>query len=134
LPGDTPDIENELARDEVITGVLLPRTVAAEHSNYLKLRDRASFEFALVSVAAGLAIAEGTITQARIALGGVATKPWRAWEAERALVGEPAAEHTFKAAAEAAVAGARGYGHNDFKIPLAQRAVERALWNLVKTP
>lgn len=130
-PGETPDVENTLAHDEVITGVVLPRSAAAGHSAYLKLRDRASFEFALVSVAAGLSIADGLIAHARIGLGGVATKPWRAYDAEGALIGQPANERTFKAAAEAALAGARGYGHNDFKIPLAQRAVERVLTSLV---
>jgi xanthine dehydrogenase YagS FAD-binding subunit len=134
VPDTTPDLENVLAYDEVITGVVLPRTAAASHATYLKLRDRASFEFALVSVAAGLDIADGIITQARVALGGVATKPWHASEAERILIGNAAGEPAFKAAAQAALAGARGYGHNDFKIPLARRAVERALMSLLQTP
>jgi xanthine dehydrogenase YagS FAD-binding subunit len=134
LPGDTPDIENALARDEVIASVRLPRTSAAEHSMYLKIRDRASFEFALVSVAAGIVESEGAITQACIALGGVGTVPWRAVEAERVLTGEPPIESSFKRAADDALMGARGYGHNDFKIDLAKRAIVRALTSLVQAP
>ena len=131
LPGSTPDVETVLAHDEVITGVVLPHSAVAKNATYVKLRDRASFEFALVSVAAGLELSHGMIAQARIALGGVGTKPWRALEAERALIGKPAVGAMFKLAAETALYGARGYGHNDFKIPLATRAVERALASLV---
>ena len=134
LPGTTPDVENVLARDEVVTGIVLPRSAVARNATYLKLRDRASFEFALVSVATGLELSHGMIVQARIALGGVATKPWRALEAERALIGKPAVPSMFKLAAETALYGARGYGDNDFKIPLARRAVERALTSLVPQP
>lgn len=132
LPDDTPDIENDLKHDEVITGVSLPRTLFAEHSTYLKIRDRASFEFALVSVAAALEITGGIIQHARIALGGVAPVPWRAFQAERLLEGTPPEVGVFARAAQAALASARGYGHNDFKIPLAQRAIVRALLSLVQ--
>jgi xanthine dehydrogenase YagS FAD-binding subunit len=131
LPEDTPDIEHDLARDEIVTGISLRRTLLAERSMYLKVRDRASFEFALVSVAAALEILDGAIAQARIALGGVATKPWRAFDAEGALIGRSPSEQSFELAAEAALAGAHGQGHNDFKIPLARRAVVRALSHLV---
>jgi xanthine dehydrogenase YagS FAD-binding subunit len=133
-PGDAPDIENDLAHDEVITAVFVPRTSLCEKSVYLKLRDRASFEFALVSVAAALQLEERTITQARIALGGIATKPWRAHEAESVLSGHAPEKKVFEAAAQAALEGARGYGHNDFKIELAQRAIVRALFDLVPSP
>lgn len=134
VPGAAPDVENDLAHDEVITGISLPRTRVNERSTYLKLRDRASFEFALVSVAAGLELEGGSISQARVALGGVATKPWRAEKAEHVLTGEPPNEAVFELAAAAALAGARGYGDNAFKIVLAQRAIVRALASLVEAP
>ena len=130
-PGDTPDIEHDLAHNEVIAGITLPRTPLAAHSAYIKVRDRASFEFALASCAAALDVRDGTIAQARIALGGVATKPWRAHAAERALEGQPANVHAFESAAREALSGASGYGDNDFKIPLAQRVIARALSLLV---
>ncbi len=131
-PGTAPDVENDLAHNEVIAGITLPRTPLNAGGTYLKLRDRASFEFALVSVAAALEIRDGTIVQAHVALGGVATKPWRAHKAERVLEGEPANQAIFQLAAAAALADARGYGHNDFKIELAQRAIVRALTSLVQ--
>lgn len=131
IPGDTPDIENDLAHDEVVTGVSLARLPLCANSTYLKVRDRASFEFALVSVAAALNVSDGSISQARVALGGVATKPWRSPEAESALVGQAPTRETFETAAVAAVKDAHGYGHNDFKIALVQRAIVRALDTLV---
>lgn len=130
LPGDTPDVENDLHRGEIITGVWLPRSELSAKSLYLKLRDRASFEFALVSVAAALKVERGVIADARLALGGVATKPWRATAAEDVLRGKTTGSAAFAEAAEAALAGAHGHGHNDFKISLAQRAIVRALETL----
>ena len=127
LPGDTPHIENTLASDELITSIDLPPNPYAAHSVYTKLRDRASYAFALVSVAAGLELDGDTIKSARIALGGVAHKPWRLPEAEALLTGKPAAKESFLPVAEALFAGARGYEHNAFKIELGKRAVVRAL-------
>jgi xanthine dehydrogenase YagS FAD-binding subunit len=129
LPGDTPQLDTNLKRDELITAIDLPRTASAfaGHSYYLKVRDRASYAFALVSVAAALEVENGTIKQARLAMGGVAHKPWRAREAETILTGARANEQTFKRAADAAMQGARGYEHNTFKIELGKRAIVRAL-------
>jgi xanthine dehydrogenase YagS FAD-binding subunit len=129
LPGDTPQIDTNLQRDELITGIDLPAGTAvfAAHSHYLKVRDRASYAFALVSVAAALELQDGTIKQARIAMGGVAHKPWRATEAEAVLIGNRPDERTLRRAAEAAMQGARGYQHNRFKIELGKRAIVRAV-------
>ncbi len=128
LPGDTPDHETNLQPDELITAVDLPASKFAARSHYLKIRDRASYAFALVSVAVALEMgADGKIATARIALGGVAHKPWRALEAETALAGKPAGDEAFRAAAEAALANAKGYLHNTFKIELAKRSIVRAL-------
>jgi xanthine dehydrogenase YagS FAD-binding subunit len=126
LPGTTPQRETELADGELITAVLLPPVLPGGQI-YRKVRDRASYAFALVSVAALVDLDGERIRAARIALGGVAHKPWRAREAERALVGATAGREAFAAAGHAAVAGAQGYGHNDFKIALAERTVARAL-------
>ena len=127
LPGDTPQIETNLGPGELITAVELPAQDFARHYTYLKLRDRLSYAFALVSVAAALRIADGRITEARIALGGVAHKPWRNRKAEQLLLGETSAEETLTRAAEALLRDAKGQGHNDFKIELARRAIVRAL-------
>jgi xanthine dehydrogenase YagS FAD-binding subunit len=129
LPGDTPQTDTNLKRDELITAIDLPAasSVFAPHSYYLKVRDRASYAFALVSVAAALEIQDGIIKQARVSMGGVAHKPWRAREAELALAGARVNEQTFRRAAEVAMQGARGYEHNRFKIELGNRAVIRAL-------
>jgi xanthine dehydrogenase YagS FAD-binding subunit len=127
LPGNTPNIETNLQADELITAVDLPSIPFATRSHYLKVRDRASYAFALVSVAAALDVQNGKINAARIALGGVAHKPWRAQKAEAALVGKSADEKTFRAAADAELAPAKGYKHNTFKIELAKRAIVRAL-------
>ncbi|MGB8169585.1 MAG: xanthine dehydrogenase family protein subunit M [Chthoniobacteraceae bacterium] len=128
LPGDTPDRDTNLAPDELITAVDLPLPPFAARSHYLKVRDRASYAFALVSVAASLQTEPGgRISHARVALGGVAHKPWRAFEAETALVGQDAGEPAFRAAADAALAGAKGYERNTFKIELARRTIVRAL-------
>jgi xanthine dehydrogenase YagS FAD-binding subunit len=127
LPGDTPEIDTNLAADEIIIAIDLPPRGFAEHHAYLKVRDRQSYAFALVSVAAGLEIDQGTITEARLALGGVAHKPWRDPEAEALLRGRAATRETFQRAADTVVREARGFGGNDFKIELARRAVVRAL-------
>lgn len=129
LPGDTPQIDTNLKRDELITAIDLPASSAkfSANSYYLKVRDRASYAFALVSVAAALDISNGTIREARLAMGGVAHKPWRATRAEQALNGQRADEATFRRAAEAAMQGARGTEHNRFKIELGRRAIVRAL-------
>ena len=126
LPGDTPEIETVLRADEMITGVVLPAPPPGRQM-YRKVRDRASYEFALVSVAAIVAAEQGKITSARIAFGGVAHKPWRSLEAEGALIGRPATMATYRAAAELAMKDAAGYGHNDFKIDLARRTLCRTL-------
>ena len=126
LPGETPHIETVLRPGEMITGVVLPIQPPGQQV-YRKVRDRASYEFALVSVAAIVATERGTITAARVALGGVAHKPWRSLEAEAALVGRPATMTTYRAAAAAAMKAAVGRGHNDFKIDLAKRTLCRTL-------
>jgi xanthine dehydrogenase YagS FAD-binding subunit len=131
LPGDTPHIETDLHADELITSVEVPPLDFAKHSLYRKIRDRASYAFALVSVAAAVAAEHGVITNVRIALGGVAHKPWRAFEAERVLAGAPATTETYHRAAEAELAGARGFGHNDFKIELAKRTLVSVLRDLL---
>lgn len=127
LPGRTPNIETNLGADELITSVDLPAMTFAARSHYLKVRDRASYAFALVSVAAALEMEGAQIKSARVALGGVAHKPWRAAKAEQFLVGKSADEKTFRAAAEAELAGAKGYKFNAFKIELAKRSIVRAL-------
>ncbi|GAB3957352.1 xanthine dehydrogenase family protein subunit M [Spirosoma harenae] len=132
LPGNTPHIDNTLEPDELITAIDLPEKGFPTYHMYLKLRDRASYAFALVSVAVGLEMENETITDARIALGGVAHKPWRKPEAEAVLVGKPATRENFQAAAEILLAGAQGYGHNTFKIELAKRAIVRALGQAAK--
>lgn len=125
--GDDPSRESILLPGELITAVEMPLTPFFARSHYLKVRDRASFEFALASAAVALDIHEGTIRAARVALGGVASKPWRSPEAESALVGSPANETTFAAAAKAALQGARPQKHNAFKVELARRVISRAL-------
>ena len=127
LPGDTPERDTNLGADELITAIELPAQGFAEHHTYLKLRDRASYAFALVSVAVGLEMEGDTVKEARIALGGVAHKPWRRPESEALLRGRPATLESFLPAAEALIEGARGHGQNDFKIPMARQAILRAL-------
>ncbi len=126
LPGDTPQRDANLQPDEIITAIDLPPQGFAAHSTYLKVRDRASYAFALVSVAAALDIADGTVYEARLALGGVAHKPWRDREAESALVGKAPTAENFAAAAAIILRGAKPYSHNEFKIDLARRAIVRA--------
>lgn len=130
LPADTPQLETALERDELVTAVELPPVVAAANSRYRKVRDRASYAFALVSVAAGLRLDGGAISDARLALGGVAPKPWRAREAERVLSGAPATEETFDRAATAELAHARAQPGNAFKIELARRTIVATLREL----
>lgn len=132
LPGDTPHLDTNLQHGELITAVDLPVLPFARKSYYLKLRDRTSYAFALVSVAAALDIQQGTIREARVAMGGVAHKPWRAVEAERILTGAPTNEATFQRAAEATMREARGYEHNNFKIEMGKRAIVRALQTVVE--
>lgn len=127
LPGDTPHIDSTLAADELITAIDLPAQGFAQHSTYLKVRDRASYAFALVSVAAALEIDGQTIRTARLALGGVAHKPWRDPAAEAELAGKPASLETFREAARVLLRDAKGQSHNAFKIGLAERAIVRAL-------
>ncbi len=127
LPGDRPDLDNTLAADEIITSVDLPPADFGEHHTYLKLRDRLSYAFALVSVAAALRLDGGVVSQARIALGGVAHKPWRSAEAEAVLVGQAPTVEGFIRAASVLLEGAVGQGQNDFKIGLARDAIVRAL-------
>ena len=127
LPGDTPEIETELQPGELITAVELPANDWAHNSYYLKVRDRNSYAFALVSVAAALNVRDNVIQDARVAMGGVAHKPWRAFEAEKMLIGKSPSEETFRQAAETALAGAKTYEHNAFKAELGKRAVVRAL-------
>ena len=127
VPGDTPHIETVLAPGEMITGIDIPASAAAKRSYYLKVRDRASFEFALVSAAVALDLDGGTIRAVRVAAGGVGTKPWRLPEVEAALTGKQADPATLKAAAEQAGAGAKPAGMNAFKQVLLRRTVLRAL-------
>jgi xanthine dehydrogenase YagS FAD-binding subunit len=123
LPGDTPHVETELAADEMVTAVELPALPVAATSRYRKVRDRASYAFALVSVAAALEVRDGTVASVRLALGGVAAKPWRAYEAERLLLGAVPTEESFRRAAAAELEAAVAQPHNAFKIELAQRTI-----------
>src|SRR5689334_2553582 len=127
LPGDTPQRETVLEPGDLITHVTLPPPLSGSKHLYLKLRDRASYEFALASAAVVLTIAGGNIRRARIALGGVGTKPWRSPEAEAAVTGKPANDATFRQAAEAALRNAKPQSENKFKIELAKRCVTHAL-------
>ena len=127
LPDDHPDREFALLPGELVISVFVPTTPAAARSRYVKVRDRASYAFALTSCAAGLDTAAGTIQAARIALGGVGTKPWRSLEAEAALVGQPIGAAAFRKAAELALRGAKPRGDNAFKVELAKRTIVRAL-------
>jgi xanthine dehydrogenase YagS FAD-binding subunit len=130
LPGQTPHIETSLAADELITAVELPPLPVAVNSSYRKVRDRASYAFALVSVAAAMKVTGSTVSDVRIALGGVSAKPWRAREAERLLIGAPATEESFRQAAAAELAPAVSQPENEFKIELAQRTIVATLLRL----
>jgi xanthine dehydrogenase YagS FAD-binding subunit len=127
LPGSTPNRETVLEPGDLITHVTLPRPTAGSKQVYLKLRDRASYEFALGSAAVVITVAGGKVTRARIALGGVGTKPWRSPEAEAALVGKSADSTNFRNAAEAAMRNAKPQSENKFKIELAKRCLAHAL-------
>jgi xanthine dehydrogenase YagS FAD-binding subunit len=127
LPGDTPQRDTNLDAGEIITAVELPPKGFARNYSYLKIRDRLSYAFALVSIAAGLELDGDTIKEARFALGGVAHKPWRDPRAEAVLQGQPANAATFARAADVLLRDARGYEHNSFKIDLARRGLVRAL-------
>lgn len=126
-PGDTPDQETTLGRGEMIISFLIPAAPWSRRSLYLKVRDRESYEFALASAAVAIDQLDGMVRNARIALGGVATVPWRAIEAEAVLRGNVINEQNVAMAADAAFGTARGYGHNDFKIDLGKRTLRRAL-------
>lgn len=134
LPSDTPDLEHPLAHGELIVGIDLPGAPIARRSTYLKLRDRQSYEFALVSVAAALEVDDGVVVDVRLAWGGVGTKPWRARRAEAALVGGPADRDAFRRAAAVELEGAVVREHNAFKVELALRATVRALTQLLRGP
>jgi xanthine dehydrogenase YagS FAD-binding subunit len=127
LPGDTPEVENDLRPGELITEVVVPRLDWAQRSTYVKVRDRESYEFALCSAAVALDIRDDRIVDARVAVGGVATRPWRLAAVEAALRGAPATEAAFEAAASVAADGARPLSGNDFKVSLLKRTVVRAL-------
>jgi xanthine dehydrogenase YagS FAD-binding subunit len=127
LPGNTPQRETVLEPGDLITHVTLPQAAPGSRSLYLKLRDRASYEFALASAAVVVTVANGTITRARIALGGVGTKPWRSTEAEGELTNQPATQAVFQKAADAALRGAKPQSQNGFKVELAKRCLVHAL-------
>jgi xanthine dehydrogenase YagS FAD-binding subunit len=127
LPGDTPQIDTNLRPDEIVTAVELPARGFAKNYSYLKIRDRLSYAFALVSIAAALELDDGTVTEARLALGGVAHRPWRDAAAEAALRGQHADLASFARAADLLLRDARGYEHNAFKIELARRGIVRTL-------
>lgn len=127
LPGDHPEKDNNLERTELITAVEIPENAFTENIHYLKVRDRASYAFALISVAAALDLNGIVIKDVRLAMGGVAHKPWRLYEAEQFLAGKPASEASFKQAAQIAMKGAKAYGHNAFKLKLAPNAIAEAL-------
>jgi xanthine dehydrogenase YagS FAD-binding subunit len=133
LPGDTPHVEHPLAHGELIEAIEVPALPVARNSGYLKVRDRESYEFALASVAVALRVDRGAVGEVRLALGGVATKPWRARRAERALAGEPAVRASFVQAAAEELAQAVPRPMNRFKVELAQRAMVRALETAAST-
>jgi xanthine dehydrogenase YagS FAD-binding subunit len=127
LPGDTPQLDTNLQKGELITAVEIPDGPFTINVHYLKVRDRASYAFALVSVAAALDLKGKTIKGVRLALGGVAHKPWRLTESEKALTGKQVSEETFRQAAEIAMQGARGFEHNSFKLTMVPNAIVEAL-------
>ena len=132
LPGDTPWRENVLERGEIITAVTLPRPVKAKHL-YRKVRERSSYAFALVSVAAIVAVEDGVIARADLAFGGLAHKPWHDARLSELLVGEAPSPALFDKAADLLLEGARGYGENDFKIPLARRTLAAVMAEATET-
>jgi xanthine dehydrogenase YagS FAD-binding subunit len=137
VPGETPHVESVIAKDEIIVALSLPLAPWAVRSRYLKVRERDSFAFALASVAVGLEVHDGSIVTARLALGGVATKPWRAKEAEDALVGKAPSDALFRDVAELVMKGAKPRKHNAFKVQLAKRTIARGLrlaWGAAGAP
>src|ERR1043166_5808338 len=130
LPGSTPQLEHNLKHGELIVSLFVPDAPHAAHSSYLKVRDRSEYEFALASAGVGLDVSGGVIRSARIALGGVGPKPWRARRAEEALTGKAPTQENFRLAAEAELKDAQGHGRNNFKIELAKRTLVRALSDL----
>jgi xanthine dehydrogenase YagS FAD-binding subunit len=132
LPGDTPQIENQLQPGELVTEVVVPALVWARRSTYVKIRDRQSYEFALASAAVALDLRGHTIHDARVAVGGVGTVPWRLPAVERALRGKRPSPAAFESAAALAVDGARPLAHNGFKVTLVQRTIVRALTEVVR--
>lgn len=132
LPGDAPEKDNTLQKGELIMAVDLPTNSFADNSHYLKVRDRASYAFALVSVGAALNLKGNTIQDARLAMGGVAHKPWRLTAVEQFLKGKSATEATFRQAADIAMKGAKGYGENDFKLTMAPNSLIDALRTAAK--
>lgn len=130
VPGETPDRENQLKAGELITEIRVPRLPWAQRSAYLKIRDRESYEFALTSVAVALDVDANNVRDARVAVGGVGTKPWNLPKVREALIGRPLNQETFEAAAKLATEGAKPLRHNGFKVELVQRAIVRALMNL----
>jgi xanthine dehydrogenase YagS FAD-binding subunit len=129
LPGDTPQKDTNLEPGELITAVEIPDSPFTKNVHYLKVRERASYAFALVSVAAALSLDGTTIKDARLAMGGVAHKPWRLSDAEKSLIGKPATEETFRQAAAVAMQGAKAFKHNAYKLTLGPNAIVQALKN-----
>jgi xanthine dehydrogenase YagS FAD-binding subunit len=127
LPGKSPEIDTNLRPDELILSIDLPKSPYADHFAYIKARDRASYAFALVSAAAALELDGNVVRSARLAMGGVAHKPWRAESAERVLDGKPMSVENFRAAAEEAVKGAQTFEYNAFKVEMAKQTIVRAL-------
>jgi xanthine dehydrogenase YagS FAD-binding subunit len=134
LPGDSPEVDTTLKLGELITAVELPVLSFAQHSTYRKVRDRASYAFALISVAAAMELENGTVRDVRLALGGVAHKPWRALKLEASLKGRPATDKNFLAAAEEELADAKPLNHNKFKVELARRTIVAVLAELAGDP
>jgi xanthine dehydrogenase YagS FAD-binding subunit len=130
VPGETPDKENQLKPGELITEIRVPRLPWARRSTYLKIRDRESYEFALASVAVALDVDPNNVRDARVAVGGVGTKPWNLPKVQDALIGRPSNQQTFENAAKLATEGAEPLKHNAFKVELVQRTIVRALMNL----
>jgi xanthine dehydrogenase YagS FAD-binding subunit len=133
LPGNTPQFDNNLQAGELITSIDLPEEIFNLNYSYLKLRDRSSYAFALVSVATAFRLEDGLIKEARLALGGLAHKPWRNFEAENSLIGKEASVEVFSMAADLILQEAKAYPHNTFKIPLAKRAIIRNCLTAAKT-
>ena len=131
LPGNNPEKDNTLLKSELVTSITIPKNPFTKNVYYLKIRDRASYAFALISVAAALELNGNGIRNARLAMGGVAHKPWRLAESEKFLIGKAATKENFNKAAELAMRGAKAYGHNGFKLKMGQVAIVEALTKAV---